>query len=940
MNLFPYALIRAAGGPLSRFQLLKVKKSVQISQQLHSQRKSIQKLQSQLSDDLYQIIGEADQASRRELIQLRRDIFNGRKVSQGKSAEPELPLPTQKRIQEYTNVWETIDQLQKQGEHTYIQEITHARKNMRELIQDSTLQKGLLLSSQSLLRFGIPHYLDSDPSRLKNRELKTELSLIKYLSRIYTKTSPFSTFTNLAIGRICPLSSQKSADSIFEEENFNKKAEIVSHIRLNNHLFKYLQELMVKNREIYRWLRIRPNPTLLKEGEGHFNFLTNSNNIESFQRMKRSPILDIFHQIASEQKEGVVYAELIRYFVDQAVVDAAEEEICNYLDQLISYGFFEFNFGVSGIDPDWDINLCRHLDPLGLNIPLVKMVTDALRKIRQMAVQYSLASADKRLIILDSAFDIFKSACFQLHQAAGLPAKDWPASTGRANQHQKPRNPQRMEKKESFQHRGSTYFYFRPENLFYEDTALNISPTLQEKTVVDIIQCLHDLLQSLRQFRGNAEEHERMTRYFLDTYGQSAQVDLLHYYENYFRDEKKPGERRGAISEPPGNNHKPASNRRIQKRREYLKQWQSQLEATLYQNNETASHRFYLSQAQIGEINHQIPLESEKNLYCAPSSYGAFLQFFREKDDCGRFKLFAVVNATFPGFGKMLSRFLHLFDPQITDELRRSNIKLSRSSLLIENSDASFFNANLHPPLMPLEIWMPGSQNTLSPDNQIAVTDLVVTYNQEQNRLQLIHNPTQKTAYVFDLGFQGHGGRSPLFQLLEKFSLTEYLSPHFAVNAAVQAASRESIDHEKNKITIIPRVVFENRLILHRQTWHFPKSSLPKRQPGESEWAYFDRVNSWRLIHHLPDEVFVYAINRTQATLLKPEELNQLKRDDYKPQYICFSNPFLIRLWEKLCERTPRFLWVEEMLPTSRQLLSIDQKEIVTEFMIQWYSNT
>jgi hypothetical protein len=61
-------------------------------------------------------------------------------------------------------------------------------------------------------------------------------------------------------------------------------------------------------------------------------------------------------------------------------------------------------------------------------------------------------------------------------------------------------------------------------------------------------------------------------------------------------------------------------------------------------------------------------------------------------------------------------------------------------------------------------------------------------------------------------------------------------------------------------------------------------------------------------------------------------------RDDYKPQYICFHNPFLVALFARLLPKVPHRLTIEEMLPNSEQLLTLGAQQHVTEWVMHWYT--
>ncbi len=78
-------------------------------------------------------------------------------------------------------------------------------------------------------------------------------------------------------------------------------------------------------------------------------------------------------------------------------------------------------------------------------------------------------------------------------------------------------------------------------------------------------------------------------------------------------------------------------------------------------------------------------------------------------------------------------------------------------------------------------------------------------------------------------------------------------------------------------------------------------------------------------------------MNRQPDDNADPETMKKLGRDDYKPQYISFKNPFLVSLFEKLVSKTPKEMRIEEMLPDPSHLNTIHNQRHITEFVIQWY---
>jgi len=934
MKIFPYVLLRVGGGPFAAFKQLCFQDTLQITDRRLALEIDLTAIQQSLSDHLYDLVRETpDNNVRSTLIGIRRDIFNGRSMAdaQLELILPQLTLPVFRELTQYLEKKKAMEDLWQIGASSYERETVKLRKHFCTLIQENNLQYGLVLSSQNLLRNGIPNYLKANSGTLSKSERRTEQSLIKYLSRIYAKTSPFSAFTNLAVCQVH--SSTENSFQNIKPVSCLRETAVSSHIRLNSLLYKYLSDLITKNRDIYRWFRLRPNPTLARKN-GQFIYLTNSNNIESFQRIMAMPVLEVFQKLTANEKKGAVYQEVVETIVRGEYIDASSEEIASYLDQLIALGFLEFNIGVSGIDPDWDIKLQNQLHDFVSVAPLTEELIETLKQLRRLANQYGQAALEDRQQILHTAYEVFKSTCLKLHEAAGLPEAERLFSVDTIQSLSQPPHQTKRADKTSveevdnvFKRRAMTGFYFRPEQIFYEDTTHAIRPTLREEDVQALVAPLHHLLQGIHHFQGHEEEHITMQHYFLQTYGEGEIIPFLRFYEDYYRDIKKAGSDSPYTVAP-----------LIQEKRIHRQRWLEEFGKSIKFESEPSSTLVSLSLEQVDQTNdivgiQELPEES-------PSSYGMFIQPFYDYNSAQSPSLMGVVNSIFPGFGKMISRFLHLFDPAITNEIRLWNGSLTQDALLMEAVDASIFNANLHPPLMPFEVHTPGSHNNLTVEHQIPITELAITFAGDKNRLRLIHTPSKKTVYLFDLGFQGHRGRSQLFVLLEKFTLVEHLSYFPLVDRINQKWSQKTSNiGRENSVQIYPRITLAERLILQRQSWHFPKNILPFRESRESNWAYFVRLQQWRKTHQIPNEVFVYVIQKHH--LQNPEIMasQRVNQDDYKPQYICFSNPLLVTLFEKLLYKTPSVLKLEEMLPNSEQLLSFGPDHYVTEFAIQWYKN-
>jgi hypothetical protein len=315
-------------------------------------------------------------------------------------------------------------------------------------------------------------------------------------------------------------------------------------------------------------------------------------------------------------------------------------------------------------------------------------------------------------------------------------------------------------------------------------------------------------------------------------------------------------------------------------------------------------------------------------------SHAAFIQFLPAGalPDEG-----AVVNIIAPGYGKTISRFLYGFPESVLTLQRETNAAAEGESILAEVCDNSAHNTNLHPPLLRYEIASPGAQTAFRPEQQLPVRELLVGVHQDS--LALFHAPTGNRVEVLDLGFQGLGGRSQLFRLMmHAFSRATYtnLTP---ITRAASAVANVITQHPSGAaITMQPRVVYEDRLVLRRRSWLFPAETLPLRASGESDRVFWYRVDDWRGAYAIPMHVFIYVTRNRNVPPRAGRKAATVSRDDYKPQFISFANWFSVSLFEKLIGKVSGVLTVEEMLPGMAEMVERNGKHYPTEVILQWNS--
>lgn len=953
MKIFPYILVRFGGISIDEWKRINYDDINNMLGNIQALKEKLEFQKEKLCDDLFKFIKNAkDPKHQNTVLNLRRDIFNHRrlKLSKIRIAGEMLPDSLKQALTKYLNGIKTLEELVENGSNIYSKSLVKAREEFKLLVANQYLSKGMVLSSHTLLN-RIESYIDKEVKSFKPKEIRIEQSLIKYITRMCAKTSPFSTFASLSIAE---LSSITDAVSPLFLESKTGKNKIVGYVRLNNSLMKYLLNLIKKYNKAYRHLNLRANPTIKKK-DSAFLYLTNSNNIESFQHIPYDQVLDLVLGIIKKDSEGITFENLMAHLGTQ--IEASAQELEDYINQLIDFGFLEYNIGISGIDPYWDIKLVEKLSLLEEEgVPHIKQLISTLKSIRNLGEKYGLANVVRRKQIVVKAFTMFRNVAMEIHQEAGLPLDEFKTSEERQKEwlqkvkglnkekqhdpdiHRK-KNDGKNLKQTEFKHQFSTAFNFKPEQIFYEDTTSKTTMKIDNDALSKLIGSLNNLLQELKPFRGMEEEKIKMTHFFKKKY-KTRKIPLITFYEDYFREFKKPENEWMQNKNKQENNDRPIDKNTLFKNNPYhiepikerqtlIDDWNDQYKKVIGHAVSPESDEVHIGLDEIKKVNSMMNIDIEPTKNC---SYGSFIQLYL--DQYGH--LNGVINSSFSGFGKMMSRFLHIFDNKVTEALKAWNNNTNQEGeLFIENCDASYFNANVHPPLMPYEVWIPGGQNRLPTKKQLPITEFEVSLDDQSNELKLLHKISGKRAYIFDLGFQGHKGRSQLFQLLEKFTKAEYLFTSPIANAINQVY--ESKTRNDPAIVVHPRIVYNRQIILQRKCWYVSKEKIPIRFTLESEWEYFIKINEWRKKLFIQTEVFIFINPDRRNTNLDPNLTKRLTRDDYKPQYIDFANPLLVALFEKSVVKIPKFLKIEEMLPNSNKMLKERNQSLVSECVIQWY---
>lgn len=923
-ELFPYVLTRVSGDAFGNFAKLH---SPQLKQDAISYHNLMIEIANSTRDlvtlSKAKIITTDQKTLRSLLIQLIRDVLADRVKSNTLSL-----LSNHDGVQDVTK-WLTnhlhlLDMkliIHEQFDNLYLSEQSRVHRQLLLLSKEESFQKGLILSSESLFSTLKHRGLKIDDYRKKDKTLDN--GLIKYISRYYTKTTPYSTFTNLSIDAFVDLDQSKSVSISQFKDN-----QMISHVRLNGYLLQMLFDYFVAIWDICGNISVRLNPTI-KFNDGDVIFLVNFNNVESFQQLSFDSALNLIHSMLIMYEGGVQLNKFLQVLFDLHLISASHDELKVFILSLIDTGFIEFIWPASGIDPLWTIKVVDFLEKCEESESAHK-VKETLIDLNALTQRYETVNSETRYELLSTMHNKIEGLLSFLNTQVEDEAKNQRKPKEEVIIAEPPETNNVMQEQNNLENQSAQYFKrnkwltksFKKELMIYEDSVSSFNFSLDKNYFTIQLMKFEKLLNYLHLFESTKYEKKRMADFYISKYA-SKEVGILDFYHDYYKEVKTKNTASGDGKEK--REFSDYERETVKKKSDFMSQYNKVIVERYDSLNK--EYRLYLSDIPEVEYNH-----------VANTSIGFFLQVAQKTESLNNVDLL-VVNSTVHGCGKLMSRFLHLFNEEVITSLQAYNSKMIEDAILVENRDASFFNANLHPPLLKYEIWTPGSNTFFDPSCQISIADLQITLNSTDSTPELVYKKTGEKVYILDLGFQGQRGHSELYNLLSQFSPFNYINySEFLTSINNYILQGEGTTTQETGIVNYPRIIFEDSIVLQRKLWKVKRDALPLKTSDESESEHYLRIVQWAYQNNIPDEIFVRL-----STAVKTENSpgrtvqSKLRNHDYKPQYINFTNLILVSLFASILQRVEDYITIEEMLPSSEQLFDYNGDRRITEFVVQLY---
>ncbi|HKV72698.1 MAG TPA: lantibiotic dehydratase [Gemmatimonadales bacterium] len=825
-------------------------------------------------------------------------------------------------MDEYVREIQCRDQALANARLAFEKERVQSRNRLWEFTRADSFQRGLLLASQSLFSTQ-KHYADTfHGDDLGGKERRLERGLLRYALRTAVKATPFATLCVVCAGRV----SDSDGDH-GRGVRFTGRVESIRTVsRLNKSVLAVLVGALGTRADVRKHLRISLNPTITADASHHV-FLTGSWRFEAFQKVGRTPLVDLILEVIKEAP-NTTYEGLAKLIAQHPAIECSIEEADAFVGKLLAAGVISARYGINEQEADWGPPFCAALagctDEYALSAAaLVRQLGDILARIDD-------ASAAQWPALIREA----TSACATTLTAIGQKQdRDLPP--------------------------------IRTDGIGQGYAEISSEPEFQRVTA-DLCKYVESTIVLAAPRVSQAS-----MRHFFDTYyprGKES-VSVLTFYEDYYRQHFREHLRKLREAAKRG----PAALSDSALGNPFKLSFIDEIVAAYSSIGRLVQERW--RQAPDSEEVH-VTLDEIANItkdIRQPSfpagSIALFGNFAASPNDGLRF---VTKNLPFTmGHGHFFSRWLHAL-PELLKETLAASSRSGGGIRYAEICGDNYHNANLHPRLLPWEITYPNAESELS-ERSIDPTDLLVSPDPEDpHALRLIDQASGERVVPIDLGFVAIDLRPPLYRLLSEFAppsqfqlmLPQNLTDPTRVKVDQVGSEEEAPVHANGggpvtngpgvevpdePIIHRPRVVI-GRLVASRRQWIIPKSRLPIREHGESDFAFHARLSNWRADCDLPEQAFARldiqedgsGKERGGEGLDEPDDAASRDPDirttlnDRKPQFFDFNNPLMGNIYAAMLSHlSGGALILEERYPTREMLPVVGEERRAVETIIQ-----
>ncbi|WP_328383293.1 lantibiotic dehydratase family protein [Streptomyces sp. NBC_00400] len=891
--LGPRFMARVSGLPFDVVAGLRQPRSRAWAEQVADARHRLLTEGERLSDELHGLVkANNDSRLRGQLLNARRKLFTGAMPRNGEELADRVGGGLGAALRAWMECHRELDRML--DDPVVDEELTLARRQLRELAAQPRLRQGLLLASATLDE-QLGAYLHTTPgtARLSKKQRRIERSLLEYVYRSACKTSPFSSFTGLALGEF-----QQTAGPDFTLTVDDRWSD---HTQLNIAVLGRLAELITADERlrpdlpvtlVTGWTsdtdRIRYVRRTVTTGDDTVSASFDSVS-ETMFFLRHSGGLDALMALCAEGST-LRYGELLTLFAQR--VTAGTEECERYLATLLRLGLLSV--------PPLAVDI-HHPDP-------VRGFADALRSLDR-------PWSDK---IAEALYGV--SGLVQAYRGAPLAERRQILDEVR-------RTLTAVHRDHAWEQQATL-----PPTLVYEDTraATTVLPLDAEPFHRHTGRSLASLSRIMPAFDMALPHRLTLRGFFLARYGRGGTCsDLLGLVSDFQEDIYDQYVQIASARTPfaDDGSYTPAEN------------WLDQPEITavddarrLFAEQMTA---LWESAGSGHDAVNEIELDDDfvsavagKLQPLTPDFRPAahFLQLSASPDTP------AVLNRSWGGLFFPFSRFSHGFDDLgLAERLRTWQQRIRpRGAVFAEvTGGTARTNLNLHGRLTDYEIVCPGEHSTAPEAARIPLEDLTLSHDPGSDRLMLTSRRLGREVIPVYFGYLVPMALPEVARILLLLSPSAMVSPDPWGGVPEGSAN--------DGVLCRPRVR-HGGVVLSRRHWSVPTRALPLRRPEENTARWFLRWQDWRRQHGMDAQVFVTLHTRQPEPLPGTGGAAAPVRR-HKPHYLDFDSCLSLNLFEHLVSAEVESVTVTEMLPTADDLHTTSRSgRHITEIAVETFT--
>ncbi|MEU1619318.1 lantibiotic dehydratase [Streptomyces sp. NPDC005722] len=875
--LSPRFMLRLAGLPVEAAQRLRSADARRWADDVLDEEGRLAQAGARLSDPLAALVADnADDAMRREVLRLRRAVFNNRlpqDVPGALALAARLDGATGAELLSWLRDRQAWEERRARGRAVLEAALGEGRAALRELAAGEQLRTGLLLASPTL-DGQLDAYIRGDAAAAGKRGRKIERSLLAYLYRTACKTSPFSTFTGVAVGEFRADGAPDGGLHVAERWS--------GHARLNVVVLRRLADAIAADPE-------RRGDLLVSLASGwelddeRVRFVRRSvtagddSAAVSFDAardrlffLRRSGALEGLLALLRERPR-LRHRDLVAWLCRER--GATTEEAGRYLSALLQLGMVQLN----SLHPD-----VHSPDPL----------RDFQAALREVGRPWAAALA-ARLEGTAAGVAAYPAAPLgRRRELLGGLRRELPAVV------------------ESLGASGTTL----PQTLLYEDARAADGPvTADLRRWTELAEGpLRSLARVLPAFDVSLAQRLTFKGFFLARYGRGGRCDdllrLVHdfhedLFEQYllFTSQRPPHDGREG--------HQPEENwlglpqiTALDRARAAFVAGMREAWRDLGANPDTApgAAELHVGDGLVDAVASELaPIPAG----FAPQSH--FLQLADRAEDP-----LVVLNGSYGGLCFPFTRFTHCFDtaadsPGLSERLLATlRAAQPRGAVFAEiTAGSATTNLNLHGRLTDYQILCPGETGSAPPEARIHLDDLFVEHDTGEDRLVVRSRRLGKEVIPLYLGYLVPMVLPEIPRTLLLLSPTSKT----ALDVWTGVPEAPAVDG----VTTRPRVR-HGSVVLGRRRWTADATALPRRAAGEDDADWFLRWRRWRRRHGVPARAF--------ATVLPGAGAPAGWAGGSKPHYVDFDAPLSLLALEGLVKDPAGRVVLEEMLPAEDDL--------------------